>query len=257
MTCRYRAIFFDLDGTLIDERAGVAEARARVAAALRAGGHAVSDAAYSAAADTVIEDLLAANGGAWPPVFSRQRAIAETLSRLGLPSVDAGELAALYLRTRLDHVRPLDGAAEALAWARAGHRVGLISNGPGPEQREKLRRAGLTAAFESVTISGEAGASKPDPAIFARALASLDVEAGAAVHVGNNVAADVVGAREAGLAAVWLREAGATGPSPARGHDCAIIASLRELPAALSSGGPPPEITGSGVTVAPGRQGRA
>ena len=252
MTCRYRAIFFDLDGTLIDERAGVAEARARVAAALRAGGHAVSDAAYSAAADTVIEDLLAANGGAWPPVFSRQRAIIETLSRLGLPSVDAGELAALYLRTRLDHVRPLDGAAGALAWARAGHRVGLISNGPGPEQREKLRRAGLTAAFESVTISGEAGVSKPDPAIFARALASLDVEAGAAVHVGNNVAADVVGAREAGLAAVWLHDAGAPGPSQAAGHDCAIIASLRELPAALSSGGPPSEITGSGVTVAPG-----
>ncbi len=252
MTCRYRAIFFDLDGTLIDERAGVAEARARVAAALRAGGHAVSDAAYSAAADTVIEDLLAANGGAWPPVFSRQSAIIETLSRLGLPSVDAGELAALYLRTRLDHVRLLDGAAEALTWARAGHRVGLISNGPGPEQREKLRRAGLTAAFESVTISGEAGVSKPDPAIFARALASLDVEAGAAIHVGNNVAADVVGAREAGLAAVWLHDAGAPGPSQAAGHDCAIIASLRELPAALSSGGPPSEITGSGVTVAPG-----
>ena len=170
------------------------------------------------------------------------------MARLGLPSGDAGELAALYLRTRLDHVRLLDGAAEALAWARAGHRVGLISNGPGPEQRQKLRRAGLTAAFESVTISGEAGVSKPDPAIFARALASLGVEAGAAVHVGNNVAADVVGAREAGLAAVWLREAGAPSPSPARGSDCAIIASLRELPAALSA-----DVAVSEVTVAPGR----
>ena len=40
----YRAIFFDLDGTLIDENAGVGEARAAVAAALRARGHAVDDA---------------------------------------------------------------------------------------------------------------------------------------------------------------------------------------------------------------------
>ena len=231
----YRAIFFDLDGTLIDENAGVGEARAAVAAALRARGHAVDDAAYSAASDAVIRDLLAANGGEWPFVWSREAVIADTLSRLGAPTAAAGEMAEVYLRTRLGHVRLLDGAEAALDWARAGHRVGLITNGPGAEQREKLRRAGLTASFESLTISGEAGASKPDGAIFARALASLGVEASEAVHVGNSLAADVAGARAAGLDAVWLRAPDADGPASADTHDCRIIASMRELPAALPS----------------------
>ena len=235
MAGRYRAIFFDLDGTLIDEEAGVREARAAVAAALRARGHAVADAAYSAASDAVIRDLLAANGGEWPFVWSREAVIADTLSRLGAPAAAAGEMAAVYLRTRLAHVRRLDGAEAAVAWARAGHRVGLITNGPGPEQREKLRRAGLSASFESLTISGEAGASKPDGAIFARALASLEVEAGEAVHVGNSLAADVAGARAAGLDAVWLRAPGAEGPANGDAHGCRIITSMRELPAALSS----------------------
>jgi putative hydrolase of the HAD superfamily len=230
----YRAIFFDLDGTLIDEQAGVAEARAAVAAAMRARGHAVDDAAYSAASDAVIRDLLAANGGEWPFVWSREAVIGDTLARLGLPAAAADEMAAVYLRTRLGHVRLLDGAVAAVDWARSGHRVGLITNGPGPEQREKLRRAGLTASFESLTISGEAGAAKPDGAIFAQALASLGVEAGEAVHVGNSLAADIVGAREAGLDAVWLRAPGAAGSAGADAPDCRIITSMTELPAALS-----------------------
>lgn len=246
MAGRYRAIFFDLDGTLIDENAGVGEARAAVAASLRARGHAVDDAAYMAASDVVIRDLLAANGGEWPFIWSREAVIADTLARLGAPTAIAGEMAEVYLRTRLSHVRLLDGAEEALDWARTGHRVGLITNGPGPEQREKLRRAGLTASFESLTISGEAGVSKPDGAIFARALASLDVEAGEAVHVGNSLAADVAGARAAGLDAVWLRAPGADGAADADAHDCRIITSMRELPAALSSDETPDAATAGG-----------
>ena len=53
-------------------------------------------------------------------------------------------------------------------------------------------------------VSGEAGVQKPDPAIFARALDALGVAPGAAVYIGDNPYHDVVGARAAGVGAIWV-----------------------------------------------------
>lgn len=234
MPARYRAIFFDLDGTLIEERSGVGETRAAVVAALRGHGHAVAEAAYADAAEAVIQALLAANDGAWPAVFSRLDAIRATLERLALPADLAEELADVHGRARLEHVTLTDGAAAAVAWAGESHRLGLISNGPGPEQREKLRRTGLAAYFQSVTISGEAGVAKPDPAIFARALTALCVAPAESVYVGNNFHADVCGALTAGMDAVWLRGSGVRPPDRAvRGYES--IGTMRDLPASLAA----------------------
>ena len=233
MRCRYRAIFFDLDGTLIEERAGVAESRAAVAAALWERGHAIDDAAYSHAASAVIDEVLSANEGSWPPVFSRLDAIRATLERLSLPTEDVAELSALHHRTRLEYVSLLAGARAAVEQARAGHQVGLITNGPGEEQRQKLARTGLEAHFESVTVSGEIGVAKPDRGIFETALASLGVGAEEAVFVGNNFQADVVGARGAGLDAVWLRSPGVPAPADANAEACMVIESMLELGTAL------------------------
>lgn len=240
MRTRYQAIFFDLDGTLISERAGAEEARVAVAGMLREQGHAVSDEQYSAAARAVIDELLASHGGAWPPVFSRVEVIATTLERLSLPTDAAAALSELYHQTRLLHLTLIAGAAAAVEQAATQHRVGLITNGPEVEQRQKLRRSGLEDRFESVTISGELGVAKPEPAIFERALASLGVEAANAVYVGNNFAADVVGACGAGMDAIWLDHGGAGAPIAAafaeQAQPLATIGSLRELPAVLGGG---------------------
>ena len=237
MRTRYRAVFFDLDGTLISERAGVDEARAAVAGMLREQGHAVSDEQYAAAAKAVIDELLASHGGAWPPVFSRVEAIAATLERLSLPKDAAAALSELHHQTRLAHLRLIPGAAGAVEQAGKQHRVGLITNGPGVEQRQKLRRSGLEDRFESITISGELGVAKPEPAIFERALAALAVDAADAVYVGNNFAVDVVGACGAGMDAIWLDHG--SGSAPIAGafaeqvRPLATIGSLCELPAVL------------------------
>jgi putative hydrolase of the HAD superfamily len=58
---------------------------------------------------------------------------------------------------------------------------------------------GIAGRFRAIVTSAEAGAPKPEPAVFELALARLHVPAARAVHVGDTEA-DREGARRAGLA---------------------------------------------------------
>jgi putative hydrolase of the HAD superfamily len=84
---------------------------------------------------------------------------------------------------------------------------------------EVLKRCGLGEALDGVVTSAEAGARKPDPAIFTPALAMARVEPGEAVHVGDTVDEDVKGARAAGIRGLHLDRGG--------GGDIASLAELR------------------------------
>ena len=64
---------------------------------------------------------------------------------------------------------------------------------------DHLRRHGLRDWFDAVVVSAELGARKPDPAPFLAALGRLGVEPARAVHVGDHLPHDEVGARAAGL----------------------------------------------------------
>jgi putative hydrolase of the HAD superfamily len=67
---------------------------------------------------------------------------------------------------------------------------------------------GLGPRFASVTLSSQAGATKPDAVIFARALAAHGVDGSRAIHVGDSPVEDFSGARAAGLRAVLIDRAG-------------------------------------------------
>ena len=85
-----------------------------------------------------------------------------------------------------------------------------------------LRRCGLDGLLDGVVVSATAGASKPDPAIFAAALELAGCAAGEALHVGDTPAEDVDGAVAAGIPYLLLdRDAGADGEDR--------IASLTEI----------------------------
>ncbi|HEY7207908.1 MAG TPA: HAD-IA family hydrolase [Gaiellaceae bacterium] len=92
----------------------------------------------------------------------------------------------------------LPGALEACeALENAGLRVGVVSNWD-IGLHEHLERLGLDGLLSTVVTSAEAGAPKPDPAVFRLALARLGVSAERAVHVGDSDA-DEFGARAAGM----------------------------------------------------------
>lgn len=141
---------------------------------------------------------------------------------------DAAEAAAAELAEEHAHANlwrvAMPGAAEALAALRArGFRVGVVSNADG-RVAALLEAVGLAPHLETIVDSHIEGVEKPDPEIFRRALARLDVTATRTAYVGDIFAIDVVGARAAGLAAILIDETGGYADVA-----CPRIAALSDL----------------------------
>ncbi len=157
------------------------------------------------------------------------------LRELGIPDPD-GSLAGSFERSRLwdRWLRLFPEVPEALDDLRTrGYALGIVSNNT-DDILHRIRTTALTGAFRWITYSQEAGAEKPDPAIFRLALSRAGVTAAEAVHVGDQVPADVVGARAAGLTPILVDR---KGDRPAA--DCWRVRDLREIAALLESRPPP------------------
>ncbi len=139
----------------------------------------------------------------------------------------AGRLAEAYLRALSRPFRLFPDAAATLEALGARYRLGLVTNGAARTQRSRIAPLGLDGYFEAIAVSGELGIRKPDAAIFDHVLGRLGVAASAAVYVGDDIVADVGGAKAAGMAAVWVcRDGGAHDGEPVPD---ATISTLGEL----------------------------
>jgi putative hydrolase of the HAD superfamily len=131
---------------------------------------------------------------------------------------------------------PTDGVGDVLsALATRDFRMAVICNTgrtPGNVLRIILQRLGIGSYFSVQTFSDELGLRKPHPAIFEQTLAGLGVEPAEALHVGDTVASDVIGAQGIGMRAVHLCHA--RGADPNAGERETIF-SLPELLQLLST----------------------
>lgn len=107
-----------------------------------------------------------------------------------------------------------DAVATLRGLRTAGFRLGVVSNAD-DRLPIVLQRCGVAEYFDTVTVSVEAGAEKPDPRIFRRAVARAGAVPERALHVGDSYEADYLGARQAGLHAVVVQRSGEPpGPCP-------------------------------------------
>jgi putative hydrolase of the HAD superfamily len=128
------------------------------------------------------------------------------------------------------------GALRALR--AAGARLVVVSNWD-VSLHEVLARTGLAPLVDGVVTSAELGAAKPDPRIFARALAVAgDVPPAAALHAGDSPDADVAGAQAAGIAAVLVTRHGER-PPPGVPSIATLDGLLGAWPPGRPSGAPP------------------
>ena len=179
-----RAIFFDLDGTLLDFERGYADL---LADAIEAAGAKATDDAMETYSDAFYDSFSACD-----PDPIRSGFAATDLD------ADPGTLADALLTREAEGCRPPDGADATLARLAEEYPLGVLTNGLREWQLEKLRANGLDEHFDAVVASYEAGAHKPDPAPFR--LAEERLPAGEYAMVGDSDA-DVEGARDAGWTA--------------------------------------------------------
>jgi putative hydrolase of the HAD superfamily len=134
----------------------------------------------------------------------------------------------LYQRfTRFEAYAPIPGAVATLRRLnRLGARLVAASNWEGWLDL-LLAHLKLDRFFHSLVVSGRIGVEKPDRRFFEQALRQAGVAASEAVHVGDSYLADIEGARQADIDAIWLN----TGGAPAR--DCPSITDLAQLPELL------------------------
>ncbi|MGH2465981.1 MAG: HAD family hydrolase [Candidatus Limnocylindrales bacterium] len=102
-----------------------------------------------------------------------------------------------------------------------------------------VEAAGWRPFLRAVVVSQRVGTIKPDPRIFQVAETALGVAGQAILHVGDDWAADIVGAKRAGWRAAYLRDRQAGSPLPSSSPDSSVrsdleIDSLAELEAALA-----------------------
>jgi putative hydrolase of the HAD superfamily len=155
----------------------------------------------------------------------RDRCATAMMEALELPGLDHATarramLAALEFAPYPD---ALDGLGEL---HERGHRLVVASNWD-CSLPDWLGPTGLLDHVDGVVTSADAGAAKPDPAVFRRALELAGVDARDAVHVGDSLDNDVAGARALGIRAILVQR---DGDRPA-GVDS--VRALTELPGLL------------------------
>ncbi|MCX7892963.1 MAG: HAD family hydrolase [Burkholderiales bacterium] len=199
------AITLDLDDTLWPLAPALERAEAALAAWFDASAPAVRAAYPTRAAMWALRGEVAATMPEWAHDVTRIRraTIAAALARTGCDPALADDAMAVFLEAR-NAVEPYPEAVAALERIAGRYPVAAVTNG-----NADLARIGLARLFRFTHSAADAGVGKPDPGIFLSAAARLGVAPADALHVGDDPALDVLGARGAGLRAAWINRTGA------------------------------------------------
>ena len=189
-----QAVLFDLDGTLVDNRASFQKAYRALCAAYPD---------LLSPDDRRAEQLMTE--------FYRMSLMRESYEALcrrtacALPPMEAFHDA--WCRIYAENAVPFPWSTDTLDYLRTGgYRIGLVTNGDAFRQWTKIRSSGLAPMFDHIVVSGDQPFEKPDPQIYALALSGLGVAAEHALFVGDTVGTDIEGAKRAGIDSLWLTE---------------------------------------------------
>jgi putative hydrolase of the HAD superfamily len=130
--------------------------------------------------------------------FLRHRALKDLFGAAGHAESLADEAFEVFFAAR-NRVEFYDDVRPALIRLRSRYRLFALSNG-----NADLERCGIADLFAGHVTARAAGAAKPDARIYAALLERAGVEAHQVLHIGDDPLADVVGATQAGMQAVWL-----------------------------------------------------
>ena len=141
----------------------------------------------------------------------------------------------LFAITQTNWILEEDTTATLKKLEQDGYRMGLISNaGDDQDVQQLIRRFEISSYFDFILTSAECNYRKPHPRIFELAIANWYFLPSETVMVGDNLDADIRGAKSAGLYGIWIsRRAGSSSEDQPRIQPDATISTLSELPPLL------------------------
>ena len=128
----------------------------------------------------------------------------------------------------------VEGSKETLeALRRKGYRLFAASNSFGHLQRSRLEKAGILNYFEDTYISMDIGYDKPDVRFYEEALRRCGLQAHEVVMIGDSMTTDVLGAQAAGIDAIFFERRIQDSKLQIENSRYETICSLKELEALL------------------------
>lgn len=191
-----KAIFFDLDETLITRAAAI---RAFIADQYRRYRDKLENVSESTFTERFLD--IEDNGR-----IGKHIVYPALVEALGITGVSAETLLEDYRKLYPNFAVTNPGAVETLkALRQAGFKVGLLTNGNEVVQNGKIDVIGIRPLLDAIVISEAVGLKKPDPAIFLLAAERIGEVAEACLFVGDNPEVDIVGAAGVKMQTIWFR----------------------------------------------------
>lgn len=179
------AVLFDLDGTLLDTVADLAEASNRTLADL-------------ARPQRTLDEIRSFVGKGIPNLVRRCLTEGQEASEREIDDAIA-VFKQHYAEVNGSRTRVYPGVLEALERMReADLRLAVVTNKAGDFTLPLLERTGLTPYFDAVVSGDSLAVKKPDPAVVIHACHLLDVPVSRALMIGDS-ANDALAARGAGV----------------------------------------------------------
>jgi putative hydrolase of the HAD superfamily len=217
-----KSVLFDLDGTLLDRDKSVEQFIAVQYDRLNAHLSHISKLDY---VTRFIE--LDCHGHVW-----KDKVYQDLVVEFAIENISWQALLDDYETQFQFHCVPFPFLIEMLdTLKQKGYMLGIITNGRGEFQTRAISGLGIQGYFDVILISEIEQVRKPQPEIFHRAMTRLGVLVENSVFVGDHPEADIVGAKNANLRAIWKRSSHWLEPKEAD----AIIDELSEIASILDS----------------------
>ena len=121
-----------------------------------------------------------------------------------LSDIQANEIRQEYDSYRIQQFDFFKDCEKMLKDLREKFTLVVITNGPAYSQQPKVERIELDQHVDHFIIGGLEPEEKPEKSIFNKALNLASVQAHEAIHVGDSVKADIIGANNSGIKSVWI-----------------------------------------------------
>ena len=143
----------------------------------------------------------------------------------------------IYRRAYENSRRAVPGVITIIQALKKTMKIAVVTNGLVVEQDAKIKLCGLEGWFDEIVIAECAVVKKPQKEIFQIALSALEVSPDEAVVIGDSWKLDVLGARNAGIPAVWFNRYEEKCPEPGLAVEITSLEPTENLVRILSEFG--------------------